>query len=356
MTQPLTTPTVASVVPSAKPGSSTAAARVHPPDPQNTQALATIWARKYVNSVVLHQPEQPVAGAKDFSELLSPDGRAATALRLKKLLTQASAAAWAATDALLADEIPRHGIYPDLHDPREIAAYCHTLFQQSLNAYAESVTPQRLSVVLGKAFGDVRRKYTARDPRILSFVSIQFHNTGKKLLERLDPLERSLFLPYLKVMDDHMYMPLRDAYEAAASHTLSSSSLIAVQNLLPISTAIAHTICNQVGQVYPGYHSYSGSLKSPFVRTSSIRDVEMFQVYLCLCVLEDNVRSVKQELFPLCVMLYPQLRVSWTLVQQMLQGLKWEIHDRLSWQDVVTFLPYLHILMDMFSSEVFQDS
>jgi hypothetical protein len=80
----------------------------------------------------------------------------------------------------------------------------------------------------------------------------------------------------------------------------------------------------------------------------------MFQVYLCLCVLEDDIRSVQQELFPLCVMLYPSLRVSWKLVQQMLKTLGWEMHDCLSPENMGTFLPYLRTLTEMFSADVFK--
>ncbi|HEY9805661.1 MAG TPA: hypothetical protein V6D04_03785, partial [Candidatus Obscuribacterales bacterium] len=129
----------------------------------------------------------------------------------------------------------------------------------------------------------------------------------------------------------------------------------AVQALLPVSTKIAHAVCNQVGRSHPGYESYSGLLNSAPVRISSIRDVEMFQVYLCLCILEDSIRSVQQELFPLCVMLYPRLNVSWKLVQDMLQTLGWEMHDRLAPDHLALFLPYLRTLTEMFSVEVFQN-
>jgi hypothetical protein len=318
----------------------------------NRHSLATLWARKYINSVLAYKAPQAERQAATLIELASSQGRAATVTQLNKYLSQASASAWSTTEVLLAEEMLRHGIDSDLVNPWQIAADSHTLFKKTLNAYANSVTPQRLSVIIGTDFGKVRQKYTAIDPRVIGFVSMQFHYTGRKLLERLSPLERSLFEPYLKVMDDHMYMPLRDTYEAAANHELDSPALVAVQHLLPASTAIAHAICTQICQTYPTYHSYTGSLTSALVRTSSVRDVEMFQIYLCLCVLADSIRSVQRELFPLCVMLYPQLRISWTLVQDMLQSLKWEMRDRLSIRDVNVFLPYLHTLMDMFSTDV----
>lgn len=329
------------------------------PNKTNSHSLAMLWARKYVNAVVTHKNREQQKLASQATELDSLDsldskeGRSNTVDKLVHQLTSASAQAWSLTEELLSDEIPRHGISPHLINPWEIAADSHTLFQKTLTAYAKGITPQRLSVIVGGEFGQVRQKYTAVDPRIIGFVSMQFHYTGQKLLEKLSLSERSLLMPYLKVMDDHLYMPLRQAYEAAANYDLESPVLNAVQHLLPMSTAIANAVCDRICQLYPIYESYSGSLQSSVVRTASIRDVEMFQVYLCLCVLENDIRSVQNELFPLCVMLYPQLRVSWKLVQEMLQTLKWEIHDRLEFEDLTVFLPYLHLFMELFSPEVF---
>ena len=318
-------------------------------------SLAAIWARKYVISVTSKETTEHLKASENLAAITSKEGRVHTASKLLKHLTLASAQAWSTTETLLSEEMERHDIDPTLIDPWQIAADSHNLFKKSLDAYAERITPRRLSVVVGNDFGRVRRKYTAQDPRAIGFVSMQFHYTGKMLLDKLAPTERSLLEPYFKVMDDHMYMPLRDAYRAAAEHELNSPVLAAVQALLPVSTKIAHAVCNQVGRSHPGYESYSGLLNSAPVRVSSIRDVEMFQVYLCLCILEDSIRSVQQELFPLCVMLYPRLNVSWKLVQDMLQTMGWEMHDRLAPDHLALFLPYLRTLTEMFSVEVFQN-
>ena len=120
-----------------------------------------------------------------------------------------------------------------------------------------------------------------------------------------------------------------------------------------MSSEVARTVCDRVQRQHPSYQSYSGSLETLAVQQSSIRDVEMFQVYLSLCVLEDSIRSVQQELFPLCVMLYPHLKVSWKLVQNMLLVLFRQIRDRLPAERMMVFLPYLRTLTEMFSDEVF---
>lgn len=320
-----------------------------------TQSLAVLWARKYYVSVMSRKEAEQTTSLPSLTDIASDAGRCQTAERLLKNLSLAAAQAWSMTEQLLAHEIQAHDIHPDLINPLQIAADSKELFQKALNAYTEGVTPRRLSVLIGGESGRIRQKYTADDPRAIGFVSMQFHYTGKVLLDWLSMPERFLFEPYLKVMDDHMYMPLRDAYRAAADHPLNSPMLRAVQHLLPLSSKIARTVCHKIWRINPGYESYSGALSSEFVKTSSIRDVEMFQVYLCLCVLEDSICSVQRELFPLCVMLSPPLKVQWKLVQDMLQALTWEMVDCLDSKDMGIFIPYLRLLGDMFSKEVFQN-
>lgn len=321
----------------------------------NVHSLAALWARKYYVSVTTEDEQSSPKPTDNLKEVTSKEGRERTAQKLMQNLNLASAQAWSLTETLLSEEIRRHGINPDLINPLEIAADTRVLFQKVLDAYAERATPRRLSVIVGKDFGRVRQKYTSVDRRAIGFVSMQFHYTGQKLLEWLSPTEQMLWMPYLKVMDDHMYMPLQAAYEAAANHPFDSPALSAVQHLLPVSSKIAVSVCNQICRLHPTYSTYSGLLSNPTVKTASIRDVEMFQVYLCLCVLEDDIRSVQQELFPLCVMLYPRLKVSWRLVQDMLKTMGWDMHDRLSANDMAIFLPYLRTLTEMFSSDVFKD-
>lgn len=319
----------------------------------NPRSLAALWARKYVLAVTNQEEAETLKRDKTLLEAASKEGRISTTNTLQRNLTSASAQAWSQTEALLSNQVQRHGIDAALINPWAIAADTHVLFQKCLSAYADCVTPRRLSVIVGSDFGDLRQKHTAIDPRTLGFVSMQFHYTGMMLLKQLSPAEQALFSPYLKVMDDHLYMPLRAAYDAAAMHASNSPALTAVQQLLPVSSKIAHAVYNQVHRLHPRYESHSGSLGSAIVKVSSIRDVEMFQVYLCLCALENSIGSVQQELFPLCVMLYPCLKVKWELVQEMLQTLGWEMHERLSPEHLAVFFPYLKALTEMFSSEVF---
>ncbi|PZO49591.1 MAG: hypothetical protein DCF14_13595, partial [Phormidesmis priestleyi] len=177
-----------------------------------------------------------------------------------------------------------------------------------------------------------------------------------QLMEMLAVVEQESFATYAKVLDDHLYMPLQRAYRAAARHSKDSLVLQAVQQLMSKVDEIAVRIVNQVIRLYPSYTCYSGLLSDCHVRTSSIRDVEMFQVYMWVCLLEGNLAALEEELFPLCVMIYPCLNVSWELARQMVAGLRKETRNCLSPEQARYCEPYYESLTQMFSLEVFPNA
>lgn len=333
------------------------------------QSLAQLWAKKYVKNLQVSPQEEKVETSEDLHEVSSLAGRLQTVEKLNQSLRFASAQAWSKTETLLVQKVQRHGISTDLIDPWQIAQDSRYLFEKTLEVYVEQsqidkiaahhnetptvmLAPGRLSVAIGSEVGKVRHTYTKNDPRVLGFVSMQFHYTGQMLLDLLSPLERPLISSYFKVIDDHLYMPLQRSYEAAAAHEYDSAALVAVRQLLPMSSEIAVNICQQVAQIYPDYRCHSGILSQPAIKVSTIRDVEMFQVYLCLCVLEGNIEALKQELFPLCVMLYPPLNVSWGLIRNMLRLLGQTLSDQLAPEQMDEFRPYVRALWEMFSEEI----
>lgn len=349
---------------------------------RSVESLAQQWAKKYLQNLQVDTSHQESSNPLNLSEIVSPEGREKTAQKIMDSLRSVSAKAWNKTEALLSEEVKQHRIEPNIINPWEIAADSFKIYQKALNVYTQQaavrplslvmklaeegnplyeealevytqqVAPNQLAAVIGADIGAMRKKYTSLDPRIIGFVSMQFHYTSEMLTQQLDSVERSLVDAYFKVIDDHLYMPLQRAYEAAAGHDYDSTVMSAVQQLLPVSTQIAKKICQRVTELFPTYRTMSGFLIEPAVRTSSIRDMEMFQVYLWVCALEGSVAAIQQELFPLCVMLYPTLKVQWELVRQMLHLLRYEINDRLTTKQANTLMPYFQALSHMFSSEV----
>ncbi|QXE24212.1 hypothetical protein B6N60_02916 [Richelia sinica FACHB-800] len=346
--------------------------------------LAQEWAKKYLQNLLVDTEEQENPEQINWSEIVSTEGRKQTSQKILTSLRTVSAKAWSKTEFILSEQVKLHRIDANVINPWDIAADSFKIYQKALDVYAQSETadffspvnqlaekrnlvydqaleayiqniaPVHLAKVIGADLGAIRKKYTTPDPRVIGFVSLQFHYTGQMLLEELNPYERSLVGAYFKVVDDHLYMPLQRAYEAAAKHDYNSPVIMAVQKLLPVSTKIAKKICKRVIELFPNYTSMSGSLHDSIVKTSSVRDVEMFQVYLWLSALEGNISAIQEELFPLCVMLYPTLKVEWELVRQMLHLLRFEIQEYLTPEQVNTLMPSFQTLSLMFSSELLE--
>ncbi|MBD2295896.1 hypothetical protein H6G06_21065 [Anabaena sphaerica FACHB-251] len=349
---------------------------------KSVESLAQQWASKYVKSLDINTSSQESGEHLSLSEIVSPRGREKTAQKIMLSLRSISAKAWGKTEFLLSEEVKQHGIDPNIINPWDIAADSFRIYQKALNVYTQQtssrplslvmkldqeadlldqqalevytqqVGPEKLATVISADIGAIRQKYTSIDPRLIGFVSMQFHYTSEMLKEELKPMEQKLVGAYFKVIDDHLYMPLQRAYQAAATHDYDSPVISTVQTLLPNSTQIAYNVRQRIIELFPKYHSMSGFLSDPIVKVSSIRDVEMFQVYLWVCALEGSLAAIQEELFPLCVMLYPTLQVQWELVRQMLYLLRYEIFDRLTPQQANTLMPYFEALSQMFSSTV----
>lgn len=311
--------------------------------------LAQQWARKYVDNLSTAQdPADALINKKGL--------RVEAANRLLDLLRQISLKAWSQTEALLGDEIQRHEIDRRLINPWEISQDTYKIYEKALEFYTQNTSYSRLPAIIGPDIAKIRKKYTAEDPRVIAFVSMQFHYTGFMLQGRLSTLETRLLGNCFGVIDDHLYMPLHRAYSAAGKHQSNSPKLVLARDILGASTEISETIVQKVAQIYPGYKTYTGNLSDPIIMNSSRRDVVMFQIYLIVCVLEESPAIIQDELFPLCVMLYPKLKVHWELIRLMLQFIGQEVRALLGEEKSALFSPYLFTLRDMFSPEVFYEN
>jgi hypothetical protein len=240
-------------------------------------------------------------------------------------------------------------------NPWEISQDAFNVYEKVLGFYLDNTAHTRLPASIGADIAKLRKKYTAKDPRTIAFVSMQFHYTACLLKGHLSPLEMSLLEGCFKVIDDHLYMPLHRAYAAAGKYPVESPKLVAAQKVLKFSSTIADKVAVEMARMYPNYKTYSGALSDPVVMASSRRDVVIFQIYLIVCLLEDSPSILQNELFPLCIMIYPKLNVHWELVRQILIMIGREIAHDLGEVSAALFRPYLYVLRDMFAPEVFDD-
>ncbi len=284
------------------------------------ESLRLQWAKKYLQNLDVDFNDDESSDTQDFDRVMSQARRKITAQKLRASMRNVSLQAWNKTEQLVV----------------KLPAKEESLCSGVPLRYTEQLAPNQLTNPVGFPLGGLKRKYTQKDLKVIGFVSMQFHYTSQMLLQLLSHNEQKLLSNYSKVINDHLYMPLQRAYTAAAKLDCDSLALSAVQHLLPISTDIAKSITQKVVKLCPAYHSYSGNLNHKKVITSSIRDVEMFQVYLWVYADKGNISAIQQELFPLCVMLYPTLKISWEIIRQMLYLLDIVISERLNTEQANT--------------------
>lgn len=268
--------------------------------------------------------------------------------QLLQMLNIAGEIAWNKIEALLGS----HQVLLNFNKKIEIIQDISHLYRKIIEAYAQYEQPSRLSVLVGRDIIVIRRKYSSVNALFIAILATEFNYVGKILLDWIPLKSQSVFLLYFKALEDYLHAPLAEIYALAATHPPDSEALIAVQQLLSQTTTIAETIYQRICQSYPDYRSMSGDLRNAMVHYSSVRDIELFQIYLCLCALEGSFRPIQEELFPICVILYPQLKVSWKLVQDMLSNILWQLYYNLSPESFRVFLPYIHALTEIFSDQV----
>jgi hypothetical protein len=191
----------------------------------------------------------------------------------------------------------------------------------------------------------------SKDWRTLGFITTLLNFSSQLMLETLTPSERILITPYFKFIEEQVALPWQRVCAAAASHPLGSPTFTLVEQMLPQSHEIAETVYHRLVHCYPQHRSRRGGLSHPGIRHSTIRDLEMFQAYLWLCVLENSIVPVEQELVELCVMVMTGVGVSWELIQQFIQELLDELIDRVSFEQKCLLLPYTQEMLKAFKKE-----
>jgi hypothetical protein len=187
------------------------------------------------------------------------------------------------------------------------------------------------------------------DPRVIGFVTTQFHFTAKALFGRLGPWDQVLLSPYFQFAEEQVCIPWQQiCYVADCAPTAPAVTL--VEKMLGNSDGIALAVFEAARQQLGHEQTLRGDLTHPGVIASTIRDLNMFQAYLWLAVLEGNMRAIENHLLPLCLMVFPIVQVSWEFVEQALNLLIQEIKSRLSLTDWQMVSPFTDALLDMFTT------
>lgn len=342
--------------------------------------LVELWAERYVPDLSTLSSKVNLLSFSELIEAASPKGRTQTVAKLQRMVEINCKCAAIQTNVIFS-YIPN---VVSLTEGQGIAKAAAEVYQQVLKVYQEqsisrtlwetwqqrgtvnfstdavnsSVMPKldvsqvkQLATTLEPLLLQFQQQHlSASDRRTIGFMSTQFHLTSKLVLTRLTLPEQLLLSPYFKFVEEQVCIPWQRVCAAVAQHKLNSPIVALVEKLLPMSQEIAKKVYQQAVQLYPNHLSRRGGLSAPEVRTSSIRDIEMFQGYLWLCALEGSMMAVEKELLPLCLMVFPSIDVTWELVEQLLKLLAAEIQAYLPPDQMNLLLPYTQGMQQLFAN------
>lgn len=270
--------------------------------------------------------------------------------QLRPVLKHISEEAYGKTEALLPAQVICTQAGITKADLQAIIRTLHQIYDTLLIFYGQRNSIEGLVTATAEPIGHLRGRYPTHNAWITAFVGIQFQQVKRLILDRLPQNQWAALEGYCRVVDNYLCMPLLHLHRAAAVRDKDALDVLAVERLMPLSHKIAHKIAPQVLSAYPSYRSKSSALSASLIKASSVRDLELIQAYLWICVLEENDTAVERELLPVCEMLYPMLHISWELVRYGLMLLEHEIGrlaDPLQWKQLK---PYLDALKHRFSA------
>lgn len=147
----------------------------------------------------------------------------------------------------------------------------------------------------------------------LGFMTTQINLTNKLLVKNLDPVERTLTEPYFKFLEDHIALPWQRLCAAAANYRAGEPMFGIVERMLPMISDISMAAHKQWSDDFPYYRGRRGRLDQCEVEHSSLRDFNMFQVYLWLSFLQKHSRVIEQELVVVCRLVYGHIGIPWNM-------------------------------------------
>lgn len=331
-----------------------------PANSASVERLLELWADRYIPNWSSLHGEGNFLTVMQLVEVALPTGRAETVAKGRRYLQLYDDTAWRETNSLFS-YIPN---VVSMSEALSLTLFVRQVYekileiyqQQSLPAIALLISPalelpvvEHLAQELAPVLLELQQQYLLlQNPCAVGFITTPFHLSNQFVLSQLTAPERVLLSPYFKFVEEQVSIPWQRICTAAAQHHLDSPTLTLVEQMLPLSQEIAETVYGQATKLYPAYRSRRGGLSDPTVAVSMIRDLNMFQGYLWLCVLEESMAAVEQELIPLCVKVFPCIDVSWELVRQVLQLLVEELLTRMEPGPRHRLRPYVQAMQQLF--------
>lgn len=339
--------------------------------------LVERWTNRYLPNLSILPASKETFPTLELVEFASPAARSQTAKKVRRLLQLNCEMAGLEANSLFS-YIPN---IVNLAETRMLARHVQRVYDRTLEIYSRQKPPSQylkyidtssalfsklaltsLMLPLLQQLADElepellalqNQHLIVKDSRAIGFLTTQFHFSTREIFRQLTLCEQVLLTPYLKFVEEQVCIPWQRICAAAANHLPGSPTFRLVEQMLGQSQSIAEAVYYQAVERYPTHTSRRGTLVQREIAASTIRDLNMLQGYLWLCVMEQNMQVIEQELLPLCVMVFPSINVKWKLVEQMLQLLVDEILSRLSSPQQKLLSPYTRSMTEIFATEIF---
>ena len=347
------------------------------PKTPSVNRLVKLWAQRYTPdlSPLASKPDKASAyGA--LSIAASPEGRAATAIKLNQRLIEIKCQMAAIETNCLYGYVPK---IVDFSDAKLLAPYAFEIYQKLIDIYQQSsdtISPYTLTSLIAAANSNKTsptswgmpveklakeleplliafqgQHIALRDWRTLGFITTLLNFSNKLMPDKLTLPEQILIKPYFRFVEEQVALPWQRICAAAARHQLDSSALILVEQMIPQSLEIAHAVYYKLVQLLPNHRSRRGGLDDPGIKHSCLRDLQMFQGYLWLCLLEDTMNPIEHELVDLCVMVMTGVKVKWEMTELWNKLLIEEIISRITLGQKSILQPYTSAMEKAFIKE-----
>lgn len=332
--------------------------------------LVKLWTERYKPNLVALSQTENTSIDQIFVTLASSEGRSKTVEKLRSNLVQLNCQLASIRSRGLYEPVPN---MVDFAEAKRLTQCSSNIYTKLLELYQKADIGDRESNSNAAALNTVEKlpgmmpnvvglaasleptlmlfqsQYiSAKDWRTLGSLTTQLYFANDLLLGLLSPSERIIAAPYFKFIEEQIALPWQRMCAAAAKHDLESPAFILVEQLLPQANDIAEVVFQKLLKRFPKHSSRRGKLTHPGIAHSCIRDLNMFQAYLWLCVLQKNMTPITNELVELCIMVLPRVGVKWELIEQWNYTLVEELVNRMNSSQKVLFEPYAQALIQSF--------
>ncbi|MGQ4647785.1 hypothetical protein [Lyngbya aestuarii] len=340
----------------------------------SVKRLLRLWEKRYVPQLTSVYIWQDQSSRQELLTAASPEGRALTVTKLHKQIIKIRCELAGLQTNALYSYIPN---VVNLWEARRLTQFSYQIYLKILDFYQKPSsttfsTTDKLSVAafqssnvsvvsLGiPAIGELataleplllefqEQHKASRDWRTAGFMTTQLNLSNQLLLQKLTLAEQVLLKPYLQFVEEQVALPWQRVCAAAAKYSLDSPTLALVEKMLPLSDKIAQKVYQQLTQIFPDHCSRRGGLKEPDVAHSCLRDLNMWQAYLWLSVLEETTTAVEEELLTTCIMVMTGVEVKWELIEQWIKLLMDEIIAQATPSQIPIVFPYLIKIQELF--------